>query len=228
VPTRNPQQPGASDGRDPRRSVLFRLDRGTGRVAGEASAPHAGPISGDDAEAARAGPRPQGARSPGERRRSEGWWVKFKGPDGAWRAQGTGAQTKAEAKALLVELEARAERQRLGLEPRTRNPDGWTLAELLRWWLDEYSRHLASHGRNLSAIRKHLLAAPLAAKKLEHVTAAEIEGLSSRSRATSAPRPSTTCAGSWSARSTRRSSAASGSARIRPRRSIRARSLRRS
>jgi integrase len=110
-------------------------------------------------------------------RRGEVWWIKFKGPDGSWNAHGTRAQTKAEARTLLVELERRAERQRLGLEPRTRNPEGWTIADLMRWWNAEYSRHLASHGRNVSAIRKHILGAPLAAKQLEHVTPADIEAL---------------------------------------------------
>jgi integrase len=46
----------------------------------------------------------------------------------------------------------------------------------VKWWLEEYSRHHASHGRNVSAIRKHILGAPLAAKRLEDVAAADVEG----------------------------------------------------
>ncbi len=117
------------------------------------------------------------------------------------------------ARSEMQKKEIEVERQRLGLVPRTVNPEKWTIADLLRWWLDEYSRHLASHSRNESAIRKHLLDAPLAAKKLEHVPAVEIEGLLQSKQGDIGPhRRSTTFAGSSSAPSTRRSSAASGSA----------------
>ena len=110
-------------------------------------------------------------------KRGEVWWMKFKSAGGEWSAVGTRAQTKAEAKALLVEVERHSERQRLGLEPRTLNPDRWTVGDLLRWWLDEYSSHHAAHGRNLSTVRKHLLGSALAGKKLEHVASADIEEL---------------------------------------------------
>jgi integrase len=110
-------------------------------------------------------------------KRGETWWMKFKSPDGDWTARGTSALTKAEAKALLVEVERQVERKRLGLEPRTLNPERWNVGDLLRWWLDEYSCHHASHGRNASALRVHLLGAPLAGNKLEHVAPADIEEL---------------------------------------------------
>ncbi len=110
-------------------------------------------------------------------KRGEVWWMKHRTAAGEWAAKGTGARTKSEAKALLVEVERQVERQRLGLEPLTRNPEGWTVGDLMRWWLDEYSSHHASHARNVSAIRKHILAAPLAAKRLEHVAPADIEEL---------------------------------------------------
>ncbi len=110
-------------------------------------------------------------------RAENAWRFKYRDAAGAWRTLTTRAQTKAEAKALMREKEQQAERQRLGLEPLSRNPQGWTVGGLLRWWLDEYSSQQASHARNVSAIRKHLLAAPLAAKKLEHVAPADIEEL---------------------------------------------------
>jgi len=110
-------------------------------------------------------------------KRGETWWMKFKSPDGDWTAQGTSAQAKSEAKALLVEVERQVERKRLGLDPRTLNPEHWTVGDLLRWWLDEYSYHQASQGRNASAIGVHLLGAALAGKKLEHVAPADIEEL---------------------------------------------------
>jgi hypothetical protein len=106
-----------------------------------------------------------------------GWRFKFKDATDTWVTITSKAATKAQARSELQEKEIEVERQRLGLAPRTVNPERWTVADLLRWWLDEYSRHLASHDRNESAIRTHLLDAPLAAKKLEHVAATDIEGL---------------------------------------------------
>ncbi|HYD51874.1 MAG TPA: hypothetical protein VEA99_04575, partial [Gemmatimonadaceae bacterium] len=105
------------------------------------------------------------------------WWIKFKNAEGKWEPSATRAQTKAEARALLVEEEQRAERQRRGLEPITRNPERWTLGDLMRWWLETYSRHLEAHVSNESAVKRHLLSHPLAEKSLEQVTPADIEQL---------------------------------------------------
>lgn len=110
-------------------------------------------------------------------KRGNVWWVKFKDALGTWQPSPTRAQTKAEARALLVEEEQRAERQRRGLEPVTRNPERWTLGDLMRWWLEAYSQHLAAHVSNESAVRVHLLSAALAEKPLEHVQPADIEQL---------------------------------------------------
>jgi integrase len=110
-------------------------------------------------------------------KRGDVWWIKFKDALGAWKPSPTRAQTKTEAKALLVEEEQRVERQRRGREPVTRNPERWTLGDLMRWWLTTYSRHLAAHVSNESAVTRHILSAELAAKPLEHVAPADIEQL---------------------------------------------------
>jgi hypothetical protein len=95
------------------------------------------------------------------------WLLKFKDGGDTWVQERTKAQSKTEAKALLVELERRAERQRHGLEPLTQNPEGWTLADLMRWWLETYSAHLEAHEHDRLSVRSHLLESPLAARRLE-------------------------------------------------------------
>src|SRR5512140_319231 len=110
-------------------------------------------------------------------RRGRTWRLKYKDAAGAWKPEPTKAATKTEAKALLHEVERRIERQRFGLEPLSLNPDGWTVADLMQWWLDKYSRHSPSHEKNAGTVRRHLLASPLAAKPLEHVRSGDVEQL---------------------------------------------------
>jgi integrase len=69
-------------------------------------------------------------------KRGRTWWLKYKDATGEWTPEATKAVSKAEARALLHEIERRVERQRLGLEPLSLNPDAWTVAELMQWWLD--------------------------------------------------------------------------------------------
>ena len=73
------------------------------------------------------------------------WRFKYKDPAGKWQTITTRVETKAQAKVLLREKEHEAERQRLGLAPLTLNPNGWTVGDLMRWWLDTYSRHSEAH-----------------------------------------------------------------------------------
>jgi hypothetical protein len=51
------------------------------------------------------------------------WWIKYQDANAEPAYEATPARTKAEAKALLREVEERAFRQRRGLEPRTLNPE---------------------------------------------------------------------------------------------------------
>lgn len=103
------------------------------------------------------------------------WYLRWKDEAGRWRAKACGARTKAEARQLQSQLERRAERVRLGVEVGLPEDGGGTLGELLRWWLDTYSKPLASHATNESAIRVHFLGAELAALPLTAVTPGRIE-----------------------------------------------------
>jgi integrase len=110
-------------------------------------------------------------------RRGKSWWLKYKDAAGEWTPEATKAATKAEAKALLHEIERRVERQRLGLEPLHVNPEGCTVADLMQWWLDTYSRHSPSHDRNVGSVKRHVIESPLGAKRLEHVRSGDVEQL---------------------------------------------------
>ncbi|MGC3996382.1 MAG: tyrosine-type recombinase/integrase [Anaeromyxobacter sp.] len=105
------------------------------------------------------------------------WRFKFKDAAGEWRTVTSKARTKAEARSELHEKELEVERQNLGLAPRAINPERWTVADLMRWWLDTYSRHQAAHGSNEGTVRCHILGAPIAAKLLEHVRPGDVEQL---------------------------------------------------
>ena len=105
------------------------------------------------------------------------WRFKFKDAAGEWRTVTSKARTKVEARSELHEKELEVERQNLGLAPRAINPEGWTVADLMRWWLDTYSRHQAAHVSNEGTIRCHILGAPVASKLLEHVRPGDVEQL---------------------------------------------------
>src|SRR5919108_984270 len=93
------------------------------------------------------------------------WRFKYKDAAGEWQTVTTKAETKAQAKVLMREKELEAERQRLGLAPVTLNPNGWTVADLMQWWLHEYSRHQEAHDKNAATVRNHIMQARLAAKR---------------------------------------------------------------
>ena len=103
------------------------------------------------------------------------WYLRWKDDAGRWRGKACGARTKTEARQLQAQLERRDERIRLGIEPGMPEDGGGTLAELLRWWLDTYSRPLASHKTNESAIRVHFLGSDLASLPLTAVTPGRVE-----------------------------------------------------
>jgi integrase len=105
------------------------------------------------------------------------WRFKFKDAAGEWRTVTSKARTKAEARSEMHEKELEVERQNLGLAPRAINPERWTVGDLMRWWLDTYSRHQAAHGSNEGTVRCHILGAPIASKLLEHVQPGDVEQL---------------------------------------------------
>ena len=67
-------------------------------------------------------------------------YMRYKDERGRWKDKVSDARTKTEAKRLADDLERKCERQRLGLEPMPLENGGGTLAELLTWWLETYSR----------------------------------------------------------------------------------------
>jgi len=103
------------------------------------------------------------------------WYLRFKDEAGRWRGRVSAARTKAEAKRLQAELERRAERVRLGVEVALPEDGGGTLAALLQWWLDTYSKPTAGHETNKTTIRKHFLGSDLSPLPLTAVTAGRIE-----------------------------------------------------
>ena len=107
------------------------------------------------------------------RRASGKWAIRYRDERGEWTALVTTARTKAEATKLAFEAEQRRERSRLGLEP-TLAKSTATLGELATWWLADRSAHMRSHATNATTLRKHLLAALLAAKRAHEVTSADI------------------------------------------------------
>src|SRR5712664_4755269 len=63
------------------------------------------------------------------------WYLRFKDSAGRWTQQPSAARTKTQARRLADELERKAERERLRLEPIPTDSD-LSLAELCEWWLE--------------------------------------------------------------------------------------------
>ncbi len=101
------------------------------------------------------------------------WYLRWKTPDGHWRDQVSTARSKTEARRLAGELERRAERQRLGLEPLPTD-SSMTLGQLCDWWLRERCPAPSVY-RERSRLRRHVLETPLGALPLTAVTAARVE-----------------------------------------------------
>jgi hypothetical protein len=97
------------------------------------------------------------------------------------------AHSKTEAKRLAADLERQQERQRLRLEPLPPPDGGGTLREILRWWLDTYSRKSPAHARNTYSINKHFFTHPIADLNLVDVTPGVIERFLQEKAPTHAP-----------------------------------------
>jgi integrase len=85
------------------------------------------------------------------------------------------AKLKKQAQRLADEAEQRAERVRRGLEVGLPSDGGGSLAELMKWWLENYSKPSSSHSRDRSVVRKHIMASHVARMPLTLVTAARVE-----------------------------------------------------
>jgi len=101
------------------------------------------------------------------------WYLRWKGPDGRWRDQVSTSQSKTEARRLAGDLERRAERQRMGLEPMPTD-SSMTLGQLCGWWLKERCPKTSAY-RERSRLRRNVIDAALGALPLTAVNAARIE-----------------------------------------------------
>jgi len=142
------------------------------------------------------------------------YYLRWKDAAGRWRKQISACRTKRDAQRDADDLERKAERQSKGLEPLIEDAPQLTFAQLFEWWWEEYGSRL--RGDNEPFARKRLL--PTLGKfALVEVTAARIEALCKACPTSSRRRASTGSAETSTLSSLARSSAASGSARIRRR-----------
>src|ERR1019366_7313239 len=103
------------------------------------------------------------------------YFVQYRDETGRRRNHATHARTKTEARRIALELELRAERLRLGLEAPPPVDGGGSLAALLTWWLETYSKGGPSHKRNVATVMANLLRSELAEVRLAHLTSGLIE-----------------------------------------------------
>src|SRR5712692_389887 len=101
------------------------------------------------------------------------WYLRFKDFAGRWTQQASAARTKTQARRLADELERKAERERLRLEPAPTD-SGLSLAELCEWWL-EHRCPPASRYRERKRLEYHVKNSALGRLPLRAVTAARIE-----------------------------------------------------
>ncbi len=101
------------------------------------------------------------------------WYLRFKDFAGRWTQQVSSALTKTQARRLADELERKAERERLRLEP-TPIDSGLSLAELCEWWLGNRCPP-ASRYRERKRLECHVKNTALGRLPVRAVTAARLE-----------------------------------------------------
>ncbi len=104
------------------------------------------------------------------------WYMRVKDAGGRWRDKVTQARTKTEARRIADELERKAERQRLGLEPRPLEEGGeaLTIEEVVRWYCDTYLKDRPSYEPTMRALRIHI-APEIGGLPVRELSAARIE-----------------------------------------------------
>jgi|SRR5438094_176537 len=101
------------------------------------------------------------------------WYLRVKDAAGRWADIASRAKTKTEARRLAADLERKAERQRLGLDPLPTDCT-LTVGELIAWWLHERCPQ-ASYEREESRLRKNVISTPLGSVLVRHLTAPRVE-----------------------------------------------------
>jgi len=101
------------------------------------------------------------------------WYLRVKDAAGRWTDVASTAHTKTEARRLAAELERKAERQRLGLEPLPTDC-ALSVGELVEWWLEERCPS-ASRSREQSRLRKNVVRTALGAVPVRRLTSARVE-----------------------------------------------------
>ena len=114
-------------------------------------------------------------------KRGETWYVRWRAVDG-WTQRATEAKNRSQAKAFAAELELEEQtarrarlRQTAGLVPVQDDLPG-SFGALCRWWLDERCPE-PSRDIEERRLRKHVLAAPIAALPLARVRSSDLENL---------------------------------------------------
>jgi integrase len=119
-------------------------------------------------------------------RRNGGWYAGWKDGAGRKRRQLTSAVTKSEARRIADDLERKAERQRLGLDPEPLS-GSMTVSDLVKWWVKEHAPG-APHPHFEGALAKHVFRHSFGATLLRAVRPATIETfLKDRERSGLAP-----------------------------------------
>ena len=107
--------------------------------------------------------------------RGEKYYVKIKEETGRWHRRATSATSLRDAERIRIELQLQADRRREGLEPIPARVT-MTLGQLMSWWLETYSKPMASHRKTENAVRNHVLNfRDLADLPLKAVTPGKIE-----------------------------------------------------
>lgn len=106
-------------------------------------------------------------------RRGKIWWAAIATVQGRQRCS-LKTENQQAAKARYAELRNQAERERVGLEVRDKNPDKLTLSMAVDRHLAGPAKKQAQHGRLTHTFNKHIKRDPIGALPLERVTRGEI------------------------------------------------------
>jgi hypothetical protein len=113
-------------------------------------------------------------------RRGQFWSARWRDATGRWREKRTKCRTKTEALVLARDLEHKADRQRLGLEPLPDRRAAMSFDELFSWWWKEYGRRRRSPadreclrvGRRLGGLPRRTRKRPLTRRETPRRSAA--------------------------------------------------------